>query len=121
MRKSNHGSDIMVETILSKLQNQVIKLEKDNLKLRDLLAQQKDKNKQLQKSYDYLKKNIESKIEKVIEEKLKELTIENEKLKEENEKLKRLLNHNSDNTGIPTSKTKIGDKKRIPNTIKPTI
>ena len=29
---------------------------------------------------------------------------------------KRLLNHNSDNTGIPTSKTKIGDKKRIPNT-----
>ena len=40
---------------------------------------------------------------------------ENEALKEENAKLKKLLNLDSSNIGIPTSKTKIGEVKRVPN------
>ena len=43
------------------------------------------------------------------------MLIENQKLKKENEHLKRILNHDSSNSGIPTSKTKIGEEKRIPN------
>ena len=41
--------------------------------------------------------------------------LEVNKLREENEHLKRILNHDSSNSGIPTSKTKIGEAKRIPN------
>lgn len=104
------------EKSLSKLQNEVIKLEKDNLRLRDLLEDQKAKNKSLQVSYNNFQKEIEKKIEKAIKNALKDILIENEKLKEENEHLKRIINHNSNNSGIPTSKTKIGEEKRIPNT-----
>lgn len=105
----------MTETSLSKLQKQVTKLEKENLKLRDLLANQKEKNKNLLKDMKYLENNIESKIQRAVEKALEDLLKENQKLKEENEHLKRILNHDSNNTGIPTSKTPIGKEKRIPN------
>ena len=105
----------MVETSLSKLQKEVTRLEKDNIKLRDLLAAQKEKNITLKKTIKNLEKNMESKIEKAINEALSEVLKENIKLKEENEHLKRIINHNSNNSGIPTSKTKIGEEKRIPN------
>lgn len=37
------------------------------------------------------------------------------KLKEENEHLKRILNHDSSNSWRPKSKTKIGEAERVPN------
>lgn len=103
------------ETSLSKLQNQVIKLEKENLKLKDALALQKENNVALRKNLKYYQKNIDERISKAISETLKDVLLENQKLKEENEHLRRILNHNSNNSGIPTSKTKIGETKRIPN------
>lgn len=106
----------MEKTSLAKLQNQVIKLEKENLRLRESLTHQKEINESLKQQIKYL----EATMEKKINDKLKmfENTIlkENEELKLENEKLKRLLNNNSENSGIPTSKTPIGENKRIPNT-----
>lgn len=103
------------ETSLSKLQIQVIKLEKENLKLKDALALQKENNVALKKNLKYYQKNIDERISKAISEALKDLLLENQKLKEENEHLKRILNHDSSNSGIPTSKTRIGETKRIPN------
>ena len=44
-----------------------------------------------------------------------ELLEENQKLRDEMEHLKRILNHDSNNCGMPTSKTPIGKQKRIPN------
>ena len=104
-----------IETSLSKLQNQVDKLQKENTKLRDLLNAQKGKNKNLQKQIKYMEKTMEEKITKAIEKFSYELIKENEMLKKENEHLKQILNHDSNNSGIPTSKTPIGKEKRIPN------
>lgn len=104
-----------VETSLSKLQNQVDKLQKENTKLKDLLDIQKEKNVSLQSQIRYIEKNMKEKISKAIEEFAAKLIDENKKLREENEHLKRILNHDSNNTGIPTSKTPIGKEKRIPN------
>ena len=104
-----------VETSLSRLQNQVDKLQKENVKLRDLLAHQKENNKSLRDQIKYLEKTMETKIEKAIKEFTTKILEENEVLKKENEQLKRILNHDSNNTGIPTSKTPIGKEKRIPN------
>ena len=101
--------------ILGKLQKEIIKLEKDNIKLRDLLAAQKEKNNNLKIQLKYLEKVMEEKIEKKLNETTALLLEENKKLKEENEHLKRILNHDSNNTGIPTSKTPIGKEKRVPN------
>lgn len=105
----------MSETSLSKLQNKVTKLEKENLKLREFLANQKEKNVALQKQIKYMESNIDKKVKIAVKEIVSDLLKENAKLKEENEHLKRILNHDSNNTGIPTSKTKIGEEKRIPN------
>ena len=105
----------MAQTSLGKLQNQVLKLEKENLRLRDLLNNQKENNRLLQKKIKYLEKEFENKVATAISNAVKDILLENQKLKEENEHLKRILNHNSDNSGIPTSKTKIGETKRIPN------
>lgn len=66
--------------------------------------------------YEDLKTRIDGMIEVAVKKAISEIVKENIKLKEENEHLKRILNHNSDNSGIPTSKTKIGEVKRIPNT-----
>ena len=104
-----------VETSLSKLQKQVDKLEKENLKLRDLLEERKEKQKVAEDTLKYYKKNIEKIVNDAVEKATKEIMKELNKVKEENEQLKRILNHDSNNTGIPTSKTKIGEEKRIPN------
>lgn len=58
---------------------------------------------------------MDKKVNDAVLDATKDLRDENEKPKEEVAKLKQLLNLNSDNSGIPTSKTKIGNKKRIPN------
>lgn len=104
-----------LETSLSKLQNQVIKLEKENLKLKDTIVEQKRQNDLLKDKIKYLEKVMEEKITKAITKEVNDILVENEKLKKENEHLKRILNHNSSNSGIPTSRTKIGEEKRIPN------
>ena len=104
-----------VETSLSKLQKQVNKLEKDNDRLRELLNNQKEKNRVLNKKIKNLEKLMEEKVAKAVAEFATDLIKENEKLKEENERMRRILNHDSNNTGIPTSKTPIGKEKRIPN------
>ena len=101
--------------VLGKLQKEIIKLEKDNTKLRDLLAAQKEKNVCLKNQLKYLEKMMEEKIEKKLNETTAILLEENRRLKEENEHLKRILNHDSNNTGIPTSKTPIGKEKRRTN------
>lgn len=109
----------MAENSLSKLQNRVNQLEKENLRLRETNQKFSQDNYQLKKKIRQLEDNIDS----IIETKVKEITnnlykqiiIENEQLKEENNKLKRILNNTSDNSGIPTSKTPIGSEKRIPN------
>lgn len=56
------------------------------------------------------KSNIKD-LKKVINEKDKEI----ESLKNEIIKMHSIMNNNSTNSGLPTSKTKIGDKKYIPN------
>ena len=104
-----------VETSLSKLQKKVAQLEKENLKLRDLLAERKEKQRLAEESLKYYKENLEKIVTDAVEKATTEMRKELNKLKEENEHLKRILNHDSSNTGIPTSKTKIGEEKRIPN------
>lgn len=49
----------MVETSLSRLQKQVTRLEKDNLKLRELLEDRKIKQENTEKSLKYYKENLE--------------------------------------------------------------
>ena len=51
-----------VETSLSKLQKQVSKLEKENLKLRDSLAERIEKQKITERLLKYYKENIEKTI-----------------------------------------------------------
>ena len=105
----------MKSNSLGKLQSQVIKLEQENLKLRDKLAKEQEKNELLEKKIKYLEENIEQKIKTAVEKLVKDVLAENEALKAKNAKLKKLLNMDSTNNGIPTSKTKIGEVKRIPN------
>lgn len=104
------------EKSLIKLQNQLNKLAKENLKLKDELDLQREKNKSLQNQLRYIEKIMEDKIKKVIAKTTQDLLDENLQLKNENEKLKAILSNNSNNSGIPTSKTPIGTEKRIPNT-----
>lgn len=105
----------MAETSLSKLQKQVIKLEQDNLKLRDLLENQKARRKESEKALKYYKENIEKIVNAAVNKAVAEIVKENESLRKENAKLKSILNNTSDNSGIPTSKTAIGEYKRVPN------
>lgn len=105
----------MVETSLSKLQKQVSRQEKQIIKLQDCLATQKEEKRKIQHQLKYFKENVEKIVASAVNKACEELIKENKVLKKENEHLKRILNHNSDNTGIPTSKTQIGKDKRIPN------
>lgn len=105
----------MAENSLSKLQNKVIALEKKIANLQDYVAVRKERYLNLQHKYNYLEKNMDKKVNDAVLDATKDLRNENEKLKEENEKLRQLLNLDSNNSGIPTSKTSIGKKKRIPN------
>lgn len=105
----------MAENSLSKLQNKVIALEKKIANLQDYVAVRKERYLNLQHKYNYLEKNMDKKVNDAVLDATKDLRDENEKLKEEVAKLRQLLNLDSNNSGIPTSKTPIGKKKRIPN------
>lgn len=105
----------MSEITLGRLQNKVTTLENKVSDLQELLTVRREKYQHLKKSYDYLEKTLETKIEKAVNNATIELQKENEKLKEELEKMKKLLHADSSNSGIPTSKTPIGKEKRIPN------
>ena len=105
----------MAENILGKLQKKVISLEKKVANLQDCVAIRKERYLNLQHKYNYLEKNMDKKINDAVLDATKDLRNENKKLKEENEKLRQLLNLDSNNSSIPTSKTSIGKKKRIPN------
>ena len=105
----------MAETTLARLQKQVEKLEKENLKLRESIEERKEKQHLAERSLKYYKENIEKIVNEAVRKATESLTKEINSLREENEHLKRILNHDSSNSGIPTSKTKIGEEKRIPN------
>lgn len=100
---------------LGKLQIIVDKQQKEILELKDKLSKVNDENKSLKKSLKYYKENIDNIVKKAVDKAIGEVVKENEKLKEVNSNLKRILNNDSNNTGIPTSKTPIGKEKRIPN------
>lgn len=109
-----------METSLGKLQRLVDKQSKQIIELKDKLNKEQEKNKNLNKQIDYYKDHINEMVEKAIQKQLIPILEENKKLKEENEHLKRILNNDSNTTGIPTSKTPIGKEKRIPNSRKET-
>lgn len=77
----------MTNTSLAKLQNQVIKLEKENLKLRELLAHQKEVNASLKHQIKYLEENMEKKINDRLKQFEETILKENEELRTENQKL----------------------------------
>lgn len=112
----------MAETSLSKLQNKIISQEKTIIRLRDALEDQKINNKSLKKKINYIENNMEKRIKQEIANFCAELIEQNRKLEEENIKLKedlakirKVLNNDSNNSGLPTSKTPINKEKRIPN------
>ena len=107
-----------MESSLARLQKQVDKLQKENMRLRELLQHQKDNNESLKKKLRYFEKVMEEKIKKSVEAIVNDVLIENEQLKMENANLKKILNNDSNNSGIPTSKTPINKNKRIPNSRK---
>ena len=65
----------MVETSLSRLQKQVTRLEKDNLKLRELLEDRKTKQKNTEKSLKYYKENLEKIVNEAVRKATKPLII----------------------------------------------
>ena len=77
----------MTNTSLAKLQNQVIKLEKENLKLRELLAHQKEVNASLKHQIKYLEEIMEKKINDRLKQFEETILKENEELRTENQKL----------------------------------
>ncbi|MEG0977479.1 MAG: hypothetical protein RSF02_02875, partial [Bacilli bacterium] len=102
----------MAETSLSRLQKQVDTLSRGNLRLREANERITKQNTHLKSDIKHFKEELPILVQNGIEKAYAPLLLELKKLKEDNEHMKRILNHNSDNTGIPTSKTKIGDKKR---------
>lgn len=105
----------MTENSLGKLQTKVTKLEYKVTELQELLVIRKEKYRLLQINYNNLEKSTEKKIENEVSKATEKLKNENKELKEEIERLKSLLNNDSNNSGIPTSQTPINKKKRIPN------
>ena len=67
------------------------------------------------KKLKYFEKTMEDKIQKAVMDITLDIMKENEELKKENANLKKILNMDSSNSGIPTSKTPINKDKRIPN------
>lgn len=107
--------EVEEETSLARLQKQVHNLQKENIRLHDLLEVQREKNKALNNKIRLFEKNMEERIKKAVDDLVKDVLKENEKLKTENISLKKILNNDSNNSGIPTSKTPISKDKRIPN------
>ena len=100
-----------MESSLSRLQSTVIKLEKENLQLKDSLAKQRDeaslykfKYKQLEKKFE---KIIEEKVNKAVEQAVAKVTEHYEKIiKEKDQRIFELetrLNINSSNSSLPSS------------------
>lgn len=100
---------------LGNLQMKVTKLENKIIELQDLIIVRKEKYRNLQKKYDYLEKNMDKIIENSVNKEVKKIQDENERLRLEIAKLKDLLNIDSTNSGISTSKTPINKTKHIPN------
>ena len=100
-----------METSLGKLQRLVDKQSKQIIELKDKLNKEQEKNKNLNKQLNYYKDYINEMVEKAVQKQLIPILEENKKLKEENKHLKRILNNDSNTTGIPTSKTPIGKEK----------
>jgi len=100
---------------MSKLQKDYDSLYKKYASLQNDLFDRKEKYRNLQQSYQYLEKTIENKVEKAVDVYCKDLMKENEELKLEVSRLKKLLNQDSNNSGVPTSKTPINKEKRISN------
>lgn len=65
----------MVETSLSRLQKQVTRLEKDNLRLRELLEDRKTKQENTEKSLKYYKENLEKIVNEAVRKATKPLII----------------------------------------------
>lgn len=103
----------MAETSISKLQNQVIKLEKECTKLRDLLDERKEKQRAAEKSLKYYQNNLEKIVEEAVNKATTPLLEKIEKLEKENNHLKKVLNISSDNSGLPTSMTPIDKNKEF--------
>lgn len=79
------------ETSLSKLQKRADQLEKHNIKLRDLLAQRKDKQKAAEDSLKYYKKRTEQEFHSAVKKATVEMTKTIDELKIENENLKKSM------------------------------
>lgn len=112
----------MATQSLGSLQIKINKLENKIVQLQDLVIVRKEKFRRLQTKYNNLEKNmdkiIEQTVNKEVEKAVKQVHVENEQLKLEVARLKGLLNMNSTNSGISTSKTPINQKKHIPNSRK---
>lgn len=109
-------------TSLGKLQKENDSLNKKILEYRDRLAVRNEelgflklKYLTLEKKYNELEKTIDEKIAKAIEIVVRDFIEQIDKLTTENERLKSLLNLDSSNSGLSTSKTAINSDKRIPN------
>ena len=102
-------------TSLGKLQIENDKLNKKILILNESLITKNNKIKKLEKKLKDYDKEIEKKIENTVKKLYEKILIENNKLKEENANLKKLLNVTT-SINLPTSKTPINEKKYIPNT-----
>lgn len=81
----------MAENSLSKLQNKVIALEKKIANLQDYVAVRKERYLNLQHKYNYLEKNMDKKVNDAVLDATKDLRDKNEKLKEENKKIKTII------------------------------
>lgn len=117
----------MAETTLGRLQIQITKLEKENIKLKDDLAKAKDEVSLYKFKYEQLEKKfetmIEEKVNKATFQAVAKVTEHYEKiLKEKDQRIFELetrLNINSSNSSLPSSKTPIYQSK-ICNSRKPT-
>ena len=113
----------MAETTLGRLQKQVEQLSKQVVRLQDNLEHQKQEKKKIKKQFDEYKKNVESIIEKAVNQAVAKVTEHYEKIIKEKDQrifeLENRLNINSSNSSLPSSKTPIYQSK-ICNSRKPT-
>ena len=116
------NDDINVEKLEKDIRKgYVLSEEVDNAK-NEALKESTSKYTELETKYNNLEKNmdkiIEQTVNKEVEKAVKQVHVENEQLKLEVARLKGLLNMNSTNSGISTSKIPINQKKHIPNSRK---
>ncbi len=104
-----------METSLSRLQNEVDKLNKQVIRLQDHLEHQKEEKSRIRTEFNKYKKNVESIIDKAVEQAVSKVTEKYEKiLKEKDQRIFELetrLNINSSNSSLPSSQTPIYQSK----------